>query len=60
MKKSKSILLDAEVRLLKSIVFAIVVFGYGLLIKFSDGWLTTILFGALLCIYLREIYRSGK
>jgi len=60
MKKSKSILLDAEVRLLKSIVFAIVVFGYGLLIKFSDGWLTTILFGALLWIYLREIYRSGK
>ena len=60
MKKQKSILTEAELKLLKSIIFAIITIGYGALVKFSNTWIATILFGALLWIYLREIYGSEK
>lgn len=60
MKKQKSILTEAELRLLKSIIFVVVTIGYGALVRFSNTWLATILFGALLWIYLREIYGSEK
>ena len=50
----------AEFKLLKAMFFIAGVIGYGLLIKFSNGWWATIVFAVVLAMYLREIYGRRK
>jgi len=52
----KQVISKSGFKLLKALFFIAVVIGYGLLVKFVQGWWATFVFGIVLWLYLREIY----